>query len=371
MRILMTADAVGGVWSYALDLARGLARHGVQVALATMGPRPSAEQQSDAATVAGLTLHIGDFRLEWQDDPWREVEAAGDWLLQLATDVDAALVHLNGYVHASLPWRVPVLVVAHSCVCSWWAAVHRTSPPAHWATYRSRVTAGIRAATLVVAPTRAMLTDLTREYGRPPRSRVIANGRRLPLHGPRPLKEPIIAAVGRIWDEAKGLATVAAVAPQLPWPVLVAGDTRAPDGGGWEGSGIRLVGRLTPVDVATLLRRASIFVHPARYEPFGLAPLEAALAGCPLVLGDIRSLRETWNGAARFVPPDDPAALAETIVELTERPTELATLAGAAMRRAVRLTPETMAHRYLATYAELRSRDADAAHDPRREATAA
>ncbi len=371
MRILMTADAVGGVWSYALELARGLARHDVQVALATMGPRPSAEQQGQATAIAGLTLHIGDFRLEWQEDPWRDVDASGDWLLRLATEVDAALVHLNGYVHAALPWPVPVLVVAHSCVCSWWAAVHRTPAPAHWGEYRSRVSAGLAAATLVVAPTRAMLSDLSREYGVPRRSRVISNGRRLPLDGPRPLKEPIIAAVGRIWDEAKGLATVAAVAPQLPWPVLVAGDERAPNGEGWSGTGVHLLGRLTSVGVATLLRRAALFVHPARYEPFGLAPLEAALAGCPLVLGDIPSLRESWDGAARFVPPDDAPALARTIVELTERPAALATLAGAAMRRAVRLTPEVMTHRYLAAYSVLRARGVDSDHVRLRAATAA
>ena len=40
-RILMTADTIGGVWSYALELAQGLARHGVEVALATMGRVPS------------------------------------------------------------------------------------------------------------------------------------------------------------------------------------------------------------------------------------------------------------------------------------------------------------------------------------------
>ncbi len=36
---------------------------------------------------------------------------------------------------------------------------------------------------------------------------------------------------------------------------------------------------------------------PARYEPFGLSVLEAALSGCALVLGDIPSLRE--SGATR------------------------------------------------------------------------
>ena len=40
--VLMTADAVGGVWTYALDLARGLSAQGVQVSLALLGPEPGA-----------------------------------------------------------------------------------------------------------------------------------------------------------------------------------------------------------------------------------------------------------------------------------------------------------------------------------------
>ena len=56
------------------------------------------------------------------------------------------------------------------------------------------------------------------------------------------------------------------------------------------------------------LRRATIFALPARYEPFGLSALEAGLAGCALVLGDI-PMREVWHDAAMFVPPEQPAAL--------------------------------------------------------------
>ena len=40
-RLFMTADAVGGVWTYALDLARGLQAHGIETRLAVNGPRPS------------------------------------------------------------------------------------------------------------------------------------------------------------------------------------------------------------------------------------------------------------------------------------------------------------------------------------------
>jgi glycosyltransferase involved in cell wall biosynthesis len=67
-----------------------------------------------------------------------------------------------------------------------------------------------------------------------------------------------------------------------------------------------------------LLARASIYVHPARYEPFGLAILDAALAGCALVLGDIPSLRELWHDAAIFVPTEDAARLSRELTALIE-----------------------------------------------------
>ena len=56
-------------------------------------------------------------------------------------------------------------------------------------------------------------------------------------------------------------------------------------------------------------RCAAIYALPARYEPFRLEVLEAAAPGCALVLGDIASLRELWDGAALFVAPDDDRAL--------------------------------------------------------------
>src|SRR5258708_7956963 len=107
-RVLMTADTVGGVWAYALELARRLARVGAAVALVTMGPPPSAAQRAEVAEIPGLELHPTRFKLEWMDDPWDDVERAGRWLLALEAWARPDLVHLNGYAHAALPWRAPV-----------------------------------------------------------------------------------------------------------------------------------------------------------------------------------------------------------------------------------------------------------------------
>src|SRR5687767_708095 len=100
MRVLMTADAVGGVWTYALDLSAALARYDISVVLATMGPRPGAAQRSAVERLSNVTLLESDYRLEWMADPWRDVSAAAGWLLDLASDFAVDVVHLNGYAHA-------------------------------------------------------------------------------------------------------------------------------------------------------------------------------------------------------------------------------------------------------------------------------
>jgi hypothetical protein len=165
-RALMTADAVGGVWHYALELARGLAAHGTEVVLAVMGPPPSPAQRADAEAVPGLSLAQGDFALEWMPGADGDVDRAGDWLLALAAETAPVVVHVNGHAHAALPWPAPCLAVAHSCVASWWRAVKGAEAPPEWDAYRTRVARGLAAAGLVVAPTRAFLDEVERVYGR-------------------------------------------------------------------------------------------------------------------------------------------------------------------------------------------------------------
>src|SRR5690348_164621 len=164
-RILMTVDVVGGVWSYALELARALAKHDVQVVMATMGPPLSRAQSLEALTIRNVELFESEYKLEWMQDPWDDLRAAGEWLLKLESTFRPDVVHLNGYTHAALPWKSPKLVVAHSCLYSWWRAVRRGDPPSEWNAYKAAVQRGLSAADLVVAPTRAMLNGLKEIYG--------------------------------------------------------------------------------------------------------------------------------------------------------------------------------------------------------------
>jgi glycosyltransferase involved in cell wall biosynthesis len=72
-----------------------------------------------------------------------------------------------------------------------------------------------------------------------------------------------------------------------------------------------------------------------------------------LVLGDIPSLRENWNGAALFVDPENPAALRGAINALIANPKERTRLAATARDRAGRFTLDRMAHAYAALYRDM------------------
>jgi glycosyltransferase involved in cell wall biosynthesis len=243
-------------------------------------------------------------------------------------------------------------VVAHSCVLSWWRAVHGEAAPPAWDKYRRKVEQGLAGATLVAAPTRAMLQTLVRNYGYAHAALALGNGRNPALFRPGP-KQACILAAGRLWDEGKNLAALQAVAPQLPWPVRLAGSTSHPDGGSILPSWVYCLGELSTEALSRHLSSAAIYALPARYEPFGLSVLEAALSACALVLGDIPSLREIWGPAALYVAPDDHRALEATLRRLIDDPAERLRLGGAARTRALQFTPARMVDAYLAAYAML------------------
>jgi glycosyltransferase involved in cell wall biosynthesis len=299
-----------------------------------------------------VELFESHYKLEWMDDPWSDVDQAGEWLLKLERQVQPDLVHLNGYVHGALPWKTPTLIVGHSCVLSWWQAVKGEPAPEHWNLYRQRVQQGLQAVDMVLAPTQAMLQQLKRHYGPLPHSRVIFNGRKPELFI-RGKKERFIFTASRVWDEAKNVLALEKVAPRLPWPIYVAGEEKHPSGQTVSLQHLRLLGQLSLDELLPWFGRASIYALPARYEPFGLSALEAALSGCALVLGDIPTLREVWGDAALFVPPDDLEALEVALVLLIIDPVYRQIMARRAYERARQFTSDKMVMNYLATYQQL------------------
>ena len=344
----MTTDGMGGTWTYALELADELVERAVDVALAVMGPPLPADQRAELRASRIARTDVGAYALEWMADPWEEVDRAGEWLLRLADEVEPDVVHLNGYAHAALPWGVPVVVVGHSDVLSWHAAVGRAPERRRWTRYREAVEAGLAAADLLVAPTRAMLDELIRLYDPRCSRTVIPNGLRRRF-APAPKAELVLTA-GRVWDEAKNVQALVRVAPRLPWPVAVAGE-------GEVGPAVQALGRLGREELDGALAAAAIFAEPARYEPFGLAALEAGLAGCALVLGDIPSLREVWGSAALFVPPDDERELEAALRALIDDRSLRSEYATRARRRALCYPLGRTADAYLSAYAHVLRRE--------------
>ena len=354
-RILMTADTVGGVWTYAMELCRALGVRGIEIALATMGAPLSRSQRSEVASHWNVKVFESDYKLEWMNDAWDDVDSAGEWLLELEDQFQPDLVHLNQFSFGALPWRIPKVVVGHSCVLSWWRATKGCDAPAEWNEYRTRVLEGLALADFLIAPSRAMLNALEEFYGPFAASAVIPNGRSFSKCHFRSKRNFVLGA-GRLWDEAKNIASLARGAADLPWPVCLAGENRDFSGRETQHAPIRYLGHLSPAKMQAWFERAPIFCAPVRYEPFGLSILEAALAGCALVLGDIPSLRENWNAAALFVPPDDSNALKRALRKLITSPGLRRELSTKAREIAARFTPARMAEGYLDIYANVLAR---------------
>jgi glycosyltransferase involved in cell wall biosynthesis len=75
-------------------------------------------------------------------------------------------------------------------------------------------------------------------------------------------------------------------------------------------------------DVAAWLRRASLVVHPVRWEGFGLAVLEAMLASRPVVATNVSSIPEIVadGETGLLVPPDDVERLAAAVMQVLDDP---------------------------------------------------
>jgi glycogen synthase len=357
-RLLMTTDAVGGVWTYSLELIRALAPYDVEIALVILGPKPTAAQMISAERLPNCRVLQRGRALEWMEDPWEDVDAVGQWLMDVAEDFAPDVVHLNDYSHAVLPWRCPVVVVAHSCVLTWWRSVKAEAAPARYEEYRRRVEAGLLAASAVVTPTAAYRKQITKEYGLHTPAEIIPNARATQAFAPR-AKEPRILSAGRLWDEGKNLQLLDRIAPEVSWEIALAGETELQNAVAFSGRRLRRLGRLDEPALAHVFGAAEIYAAPAYYEPFGLAILEAALCGCALVLSDIPTLRENWQTCALFVHPDDDRGWVHALNELAENPLERKWLQTRARQRALTFSPARQAQSYVELYRTLMERPAD------------
>ncbi len=354
LRVFMTADCVGGIWPYALDLARGLAALRVEVTLALLGPAPGARQLVEAAGVAGLRLLTTGLPLDWTAPDAASVHTASVQLGVLARRAGADIVHLNNPAFAaSGNLDSPLLIVCHSCVATWWAATKDGALPADLAWRHDLTGIAYRRADRLAAPTEAFAATTAAAYRLAAPPRVIHNGR-APVAATAPGPAGAFAfTAGRLWDAGKNLAALDRAAARLRVPFLAAGPVQGPDGARISLSHLRLLGRLESGGVASHLASRPVFASAARYEPFGLAVLEAAQAGCALVLSDIPAFHEIWGDAACYVAPDDDAGFADAIGRLLRDPSLRQRRGLAAQARGARYTVDAMVAGTTALYREM------------------
>lgn len=354
MRVLLSTDAVGGVWDYALELAGGLAAAGHAVRLAVLG-RPTADRLRRLPETVDVVT--GDYRLEWMAGADEDIDLAGEWLARSAREWDADVVHLNQMAYSGHDFGAPTLAVVHSDVRSWYSEVRGMAAPPEWDVYAARVTEGLRAADVVVVPSAYQAELTARHYGRKADA-VIHNGIRPPARHRADRRAPVVVSVGRAWDEAKGMAVLDAAAGLLgdsAPEVHVIGERAGPHSEVFIARHARALGRLPREEVDVRLGRAALYVAASLYEPFGLAPLEAAFHQTALLLSDIGSFRELWDGCALFVPARDASALAAGIAELTADHARREALGHAARERALeRYTADSFVAAYLDLYSAMR-----------------
>jgi glycosyltransferase involved in cell wall biosynthesis len=176
---------------------------------------------------------------------------------------------------------------------------------------------------------------------------------------PLELGEPLLLAVCRLAPQ-KGLETAVRALPVIPGAVLLVlgeGPERAAltslAAGLGVGDRLLLPGRVG--NVAALYRRADLVVHPARWEGFGLAMLEAMLAGKPVVAARAGSAPElvVHGETGLLVPVDDPGALAEAVASLLADRDRAQAMGRAGLDRArAEFSVARMAERTAAIYVE-------------------
>lgn len=355
-RILLSLDSIGGVWRYALDLAEQLQRNKIKCFGLGIGPRPNADQLREAAH-ANMPLEWSDLPLDWQEGGADALAESRQVILATAKRLRVDALHLDrlALAHPILS-DFTQLAVAHSCLPTYWRTLRPSDKlPAAWLASARNNHQGLLACDHAIAPTHAHAQAVRSVYDYNGPLAIIHNSARsLPGHS---TKEPFVVSAARWWDEAKNAACLDAAAANMHWPLTAIGATQSDNGASFVFHHADATGSLNPSIVRKHMQRAAIFVSPSRYEPFGLAALEAAHDGCALVLADIPTYRELWDGAALFFDACDPAALACAVNTLIADEKLLLRQARAAMLRARLFSREQQTAKIIALHHHVLNRN--------------
>lgn len=359
MRVLITTDTVGGVWRFTQELASGLLETGDSVALVSFGQAPSPSQSAECAELAlqwgsAFCYADSDTALEWMQHNEDCFEAGAQIIARVAQKFQPDILHSNQFCYGAVELGIPKIVTAHSDVLSWARACRADSlQSSPWLDrYCAIVQQGLDKADLVTAPTQWMLRALQQGFRVLCEAKAIPNGREIAKAVAGNEQRIQAVTAGRLWDEAKDVALVTTVSS--PMPIVIAGASECDGSTAPELKNITVLGPRSERELLRLFRESAVYVCTSRYEPFGLAPLEAALCGYAVVARRIESLEEVWGDAAcYFCDADD---LTEMLVWLYEDRESLRKAQQRAAERASRYTRSAMVASYHALYSGVTER---------------
>lgn len=361
MRVLLTTDTLGGVWTYTKELTEGLLQQGCSVALVTFGRLPSESQSAWCSrleeSAQGRFLYVAsEIPVEWMADNEMIVEKGEELLRSLVRTFEPDLFHSNQFCFGQLSLGIPKLLVAHSDVLSWAdVCVPEGLESSPWLSrYVDLVQSGLNGADWVVAPTSCMMFALKKNFSVSSPSTIVANGRT--VAAPEGSFERVLQAVtaGRLWDRSKNVTAVTQI---RDFPLMVAGESEDVPTAFLHPSNVHYLGFLPEPELHDLFRRSSLYIAASIYEPFGLAPLEAALCGCAIIANDIPSFREVWGSAAVYFKT--PRELQTLLLTIADDRGYLANLQVQALDRARHYSSAAMTASYLSLYTKLLSNQSE------------
>jgi glycogen(starch) synthase len=364
VHVLVTADTLSGAWTYTRELVTGLVTRGVRVTLVSFGEIPMPEQVRWMESLHGLDYRPTAFRLEWMHEAQQDYLDSSNFLASLVREVRPDVLHLNQFAYGALPVNVPRVVMAHGDLITWAQAVEGYTPRAtRWLKwYRDMVIAGIEGADAVVAPSAWMLDSIRSCYAQPQRESVIYPGRNPIFFNPYVSKDDSVLSVGRLLDAGRQVflltqhiqpfsVCIVGAEQTVPVPrIPIRADVKVST----DQSCVAVRGPQTEAQLRALYSRAAVYAATPRYEPLGMAPLEAAFSRCAIVANDIPTFREVWGDAALYFRTNDASSLATTLRQLdADRGLRQAYADRAFTRARERFTTKRMIDDYLDLYRSL------------------
>jgi glycosyltransferase involved in cell wall biosynthesis len=267
---------------------------------------------------------------------------------------DLLHTHLGGDVWAGL-------VAVYQRIHPWISTIHNEDRNDPWVRKQLRSFAA-KHTDHIACVSHVVKAYVHTQFGAPlHRLSVIPNGIDLtPIQerSPRPFQDvPKLLTVGRLVEQKGQETLIRALAPiKRPWRLDICGE--GPDRMRLERlvESLGLLPRITFLgvvpDVKRRLAQADLFCFPSRWEGQGVAPLEAAASGTPMLLSDLPVFREWFDeSSVQFAAVDAVEAWTNVIRRTLEQPADAIRRAGEAKRLVLeRGTREKMADAYATLY---------------------